>query len=146
MYDHTDQRFVSVCSERLTELWSDPPSDITVPPFHCASSSSSEGLTLTVYLNKKRPLSEPKWCRTDQADDWLLEQFGSRKGSSDAGWRGKLEIMDPDPVRLSNPALLRLTFPGSHTSIDSRLLDIIIHYRLAIRPSKLHQFPPFRPQ
>jgi hypothetical protein len=42
-------------------------------------------------------LSEPKWCRTNQADEWLYEQFG-RRAASEAGWRGKLEIMDPDAV------------------------------------------------
>lgn len=57
--------------------------------------ASGEPITLTVFLNKKKPLSEPKWCRTNQADEWLWEQFGSR-GSADGGWRGKLEIMDPD--------------------------------------------------
>jgi 20S proteasome subunit alpha 6 len=51
-----------------------------------------------VYLNKKKPLSEPKWCRTNQADDWLLEQFGSWKSASIDGWKGKLEVADPDPV------------------------------------------------
>jgi hypothetical protein len=60
-----------------------------------------ESLTLIVYLNKKRPLSEPKWCRTNSADEWLYETFGSRKGFSETGWRGKLEIVDPDPVSRS---------------------------------------------
>ena len=102
MYDHSDQQFVSVTGDRVEKLWSQDP-DSSVPPFHQAiSSARSESLTLTVYLNKKRPLSEPKWCRTNQADEWLLEQFGSLKASSEIGWRGKLEIMDPDPVQLSS--------------------------------------------
>lgn len=63
--------------------------------------ASSNPITLTVYLNKKKPLSEPKWCRTNQADEWLYEQFGRRNGG-DAGWRSKLEIVDPDaPPTLS---------------------------------------------
>ena len=106
MYDNIDQRFVSVSRDRLEEMWTDV-DDHPVPPLHRASpSTSAEGLTLVVYLNKKRPLSEPKWCRANQADEWLVEQFGLRKGSSDVGWRGKLEIMDPDPVCLYNPYML----------------------------------------
>ena len=53
---------------------------------------------MTVYLNKKRPLSEPKWCRTNSADEWLIEQFGAKKAAGQGGWRNKLEIVDPDPA------------------------------------------------
>ncbi len=105
MYDHTDQRFVSASPERLEELRTDPP-DITIPPFYQALPSTlPDNFIITVYLNKKRPLSEPKWCRTNMADDWLFEQFGMRRASSDVGWRGKLEIMDPDPVCILNQIL-----------------------------------------
>ncbi|WWC65003.1 uncharacterized protein I303_107617 [Kwoniella dejecticola CBS 10117] len=104
----------------------------SIPPFHRFSTSSSsikaeldnenkseneevnarsgaienEGLVLVVHLNKKNPLSEPKWCRNNSADNWLYEQFGSRRiekdeeagdGFGTAGWKGKLEVMDPDP-------------------------------------------------
>jgi len=56
-----------------------------------------------VYLNKKRPLSEPKWCRTNSADEWLYEQFGVKKAGGEGGWKGKLEVVDPDPVRFTFP-------------------------------------------
>lgn len=90
-YDPSEQRFISVSREKLAEL--SAASDSTLPPLHSAF-SAGKPITLTVYLNKKKPLSEPKWCRTNQADEWLWEQFGRR---ADSGWRGKLEIMDPDP-------------------------------------------------
>jgi hypothetical protein len=126
MYDPVDQRFVATSKEKLEELWSAASDEAsTLPPLHRAFSSGAGGaaievqtsgvqpevvpeqptaqpadqtLTLTVYLNKKRPLSEPKWCRADSADEWLYETFGSRKGFNEAGWRGKLEVVDPDPV------------------------------------------------
>ncbi|ORY21156.1 hypothetical protein BCR39DRAFT_554155 [Naematelia encephala] len=102
-YDDTDQRFVSVHPEKLEELWKETTNSAeSVPPVHKAfSSAATSGLTIVVHLNKKRPLSEPKWCRTNQADEWLLEQFGSRVASSSSGWSGKLEIVDPDPVCVS---------------------------------------------
>ncbi len=102
-YDNTEQRFVSMTQQQLADLYTDPSSQTTVPPLHrvvpLTSSSNSEPLTFTVYMNLKKPLSEPKWCRANQADDWLLEQFG-KLSTSNAGWRGKLEIVDPDPVGL----------------------------------------------
>lgn len=101
MYDNTDQRFVSVSHDRLSEIYSSTSED-SLPPLHRVvpvDLTSENGLTLTVYLNKKKPLSEPKWCRTNSADEWLYEQFGSRKAGREGGWKGKLEIVDPDPVR-----------------------------------------------
>jgi len=106
MYDPADQRFIPVTREKLNELWSESESDSepspsrSVPPVHryFPRDGSSEALTIAVYLNKVRPLSEPKWCRTNGADEWLIEQFGGKKAANGEGWKGKLEIMDPDPV------------------------------------------------
>jgi 20S proteasome subunit alpha 6 len=84
-YDSADQRFIPVPPEEIA-------SDITIPPI-------TYSRTLVVYLNKKRPLSEPKWCRTDSADEWLFEQFGGKKAGEKSGWNGKLQVIDPDPVR-----------------------------------------------
>ena len=120
-YDSVDQRFVSFSHEKLEGTWSanaaanaaTSAEPITVPPMHkLTSTDTAEPLVLTVYLNKKKPLSEPKWCRTNSADDWLIEQFGSRKAGSETGWKGKLEIVDPDPV--SGPALFPNPFLRPH--------------------------------
>ncbi|WWD20905.1 hypothetical protein CI109_105383 [Kwoniella shandongensis] len=113
-----------------------------VPPFHrifpTLNSSSSSPTTITVYTNKKNPLSEPKWCRTNQADVWLYEQFGSRKGLGE-GWKGKLEIMDPDPGPTLKSILenwasncnigslsSRRTFVSSLLSSPNDLLEILL--------------------
>jgi hypothetical protein len=100
-YDPSEQRFVAVSRSRLDQLWS-AESDKSLPPLHRVFEGTTPAgpITLTVFLNKKKPLSEPKWCRTNQADEWLFEQFG-RKAGVDGGWRGKLEIMDPDAVSLT---------------------------------------------
>ena len=99
MYDSADQRFVSATSEKLEEMWAETTIQ-TAPPFQRLP--SDEPLVVAVYLNKKRPLSEPKWCRTNSADEWLFEQFGAKRAGTEGGWKGKLEVVDPDPVRLRN--------------------------------------------
>ncbi|OCF35975.1 hypothetical protein I316_02470 [Kwoniella heveanensis BCC8398] len=142
-YDTTDQRFVPLTRARLssfypsdtptaegssippfhksflpkstesTEASSDVPFNGTVPELDNKNGSTSGGVVLTVYLNKKNPLSEPKWCRTNSADGWLLEQFGvSARKDGQEGWTGKLEVMDPDPA----PTLKSILESWSSTS------------------------------
>ncbi|WVQ95418.1 hypothetical protein IAU59_002515 [Kwoniella sp. CBS 9459] len=136
-YDTTDQRFVPLSRAHLSSFYSsdDVPTaeGSSIPPFHKSflphvssgetangngtetdqKSSSTTGVVLTVYLNKKNPLSEPKWCRTNSADGWLLEQFGvSAKKDGKDGWTGKLEVMDPDPA----PTLKSILESWSSTS------------------------------
>lgn len=108
-YDMEDQRFAALSGDKLAEFEKDASSP-TLPPFHRAS--FEEPLVLTVYLNKKRPLSEPKWCRMNTADEWLVEQFGAVKAKSETGWMGKLKVADPDPV--SCLALMVLLLTSSH--------------------------------
>lgn len=89
--------------EKLEELYSADDVTDSIPPLHRQLGSPTppiEPLSINVYLNKKNPLSLPRWCRTNSADEWLFEQFGvPSKASlaSQATWRGKLEVMDPDP-------------------------------------------------
>lgn len=113
-YDNADERFVPLTTARLDEIHSAKQEDevkpegddeddsvvdrSTVPPLHQSTR------TLTVWLNKRRPLSEAKWLRSNNADEWLFELFGSplKPASAQAGaieaWRGKLHVVDPDPI------------------------------------------------
>ncbi|WWC72790.1 uncharacterized protein I206_106754 [Kwoniella pini CBS 10737] len=155
-YDSTDQRYSTLNSTNIPSFFEEPDYTIpneegkSIPPFHrfmnLSSSSSSKKienemdnqqniqsetkekgkLILIVYLNKKNPLSEPKWCRNNSADNWLYEQFGSiRKIEKDEkksnreneslGWKNKLKIIDPDPLPnlkqiLENWSLNSITF------------------------------------
>lgn len=73
-------------------------SDMTIPPFSKASVPSS--VTLLVYLDIARPLSEPKWAKTGDVQDWLKSMFGRMfwvAGDAAEGWEKKIQVVDPDP-------------------------------------------------
>lgn len=72
--------------------------DVTVPPFFKATSST---LRLLVHLDTARPLSEPKWAKTGDIQDWLKSMFGRMfwvAGEAADGWEKKIHVVDPDPV------------------------------------------------
>ncbi|KAI0347026.1 hypothetical protein BDW22DRAFT_1386908 [Trametopsis cervina] len=72
--------------------------DETVPPFTKAELPLQ--VVLTAYLDKARPLSEPRWVKTGDVQDWLKSMFGRMFwGAGDAvdGWEKKIEVVDPDP-------------------------------------------------
>ncbi|WVR08791.1 hypothetical protein IAU60_005849 [Kwoniella sp. DSM 27419] len=156
-YDTTDQRFVSLTRSQLSELYLDQGDekpetkvDDSIPPFHRVVSSDTEGgLVLTVHLNKKNPLSEPKWCRTNGADGWLFEQFGAGKKGKE-GWSGKLEVMDPDPAPTLQSMLdswassSTLGSPTSRRSFTASLLSSPLDtLEILLRLTRGERNPPF---
>jgi hypothetical protein len=73
--------------------------DPTVPPFSKADIPSS--VSLVVYLDRARPLSEPKWVKSGDVQEWLKSMFGRMfwlAGDVAGGWEKKIEVVDPDPV------------------------------------------------
>ncbi|KAJ3867650.1 hypothetical protein EV359DRAFT_33995 [Lentinula novae-zelandiae] len=73
-------------------------SDPTLPPF--INDSASTTLTLIAHLDTKRPLSEPRWVRTGDIQEWLRSMFGRMfwvAGDAADGWEKKITVMDPDP-------------------------------------------------
>lgn len=75
-------------------------SDPTLPPF--INDSASTTLTLIAHLDTKRPLSEPRWVRTGDIQEWLRSMFGRMfwvAGDAADGWEKKITVVDPDPVR-----------------------------------------------
>lgn len=75
-------------------------SDATLPPFSKVLVPSS--LTLVVYLDTARPLSEPKWAKSGDVQEWLKSMFGRMfwvAGDAAEGWEKKIQVVDPDPVR-----------------------------------------------
>ncbi|KAM6495629.1 hypothetical protein JOM56_008335 [Amanita muscaria] len=70
--------------------------DSTLPPF----ANSTSAATLFVYLDTARPLSEPKWAKTGDVQDWLKSMFGRMfwvAGDAAEGWEKKIQVVDPDP-------------------------------------------------
>ena len=67
-------------------------------------------ITLHVYLDTARPLSEPKWAKSGDVQEWLKSMFGRMfwvAGDAAEGWEKKIQVVDPDPVRYM------LFFPSS---------------------------------
>ena len=78
-----------------------PETDSTIPWF--SANPSLTQATLIAYLDKERPLSEPRWVKTGDVQEWLKSMFGRMfwvAGEAADGWEKKLEVVDPDPVRI----------------------------------------------
>ncbi|KAF8520061.1 hypothetical protein JB92DRAFT_2896025 [Gautieria morchelliformis] len=54
-------------------------------------------LTLTIYLDKDKPMTEPRWVKTGDVEEWLRNTFGIFWVSGDDGWEKRIEVVDPDP-------------------------------------------------
>ncbi|KAI0334823.1 hypothetical protein GY45DRAFT_1294514 [Cubamyces sp. BRFM 1775] len=72
--------------------------DSTVPPFSKAKVPSE--ISLVLYLDKEKPLSEPRWVKTGDVKEWLRSIFGRHFWTADGtaeGWETRIEVTDPDP-------------------------------------------------
>ncbi|KAI0771496.1 hypothetical protein BD413DRAFT_549026 [Trametes elegans] len=73
--------------------------DTTVPPFSKAKVPSE--VSLILYLDKEKPLSEPRWVKTGDVQEWLRSMFGRMfwvAGDAADGWERRIEVADPDPA------------------------------------------------
>lgn len=78
--------------------------DSTVPAFSKVSLPSK--MLLVGHLDRERPLSEPRWVKTGDVQEWLKSMFGRMfwvAGDAAGGWEKKIEVVDPDPV--SKPSI-----------------------------------------
>ena len=85
---------------RLLELSGEPSSDDAILIYWRVDDGSK--IIMVVYLHKERPLSEPKWIKTGDIQDWLKDMFGGRfwVAGDAVGWEKKIEVCYPDPVCL----------------------------------------------
>lgn len=44
-------------------------------------------------------MTEPRWVKTGDVEEWLRNTFGIFWVSGDDGWEKRIEVVDPDPVR-----------------------------------------------
>jgi hypothetical protein len=59
---------------------------------------------MLVHLDTARPLSEPKWAKSGDIQEWLKSMFGRMfwvAGDAAEGWEKKIQVVDPDPVRFN---------------------------------------------
>jgi len=114
--DETRGLFSQVTREALVELWKDAEHVVAnaPPPVHRLGQTdeANEVVNLTAYLDRRRPLSEPKWVKTGQLDEWIQSISGSSNAvaarNSDPNlstWDGKLEVVDPDAPPTINSVL-----------------------------------------
>lgn len=82
----------------LLKLTESSESDSTLPPFWCFAFPTKT--TLIIYLDKERPLTEAKWLKTGDVQDYLKSTFGRMfwVAGEAVGWEKKIEVVDPDPV------------------------------------------------
>ena len=94
--------------------------DPTIPPL---AKYLPGKVRLTLYLDKDKPLSEPKWVKSGDIEDWLSSMAEPAPGKSEhASWSGKISIVDPDPVsRLveSEKSSLTKTFSAQAVTVYS---------------------------
>jgi len=73
--------------------------DPTIPAFSKVALPSK--ITLIAHLDRERPLSEPRWVKTGDVQEWLKSMFGRMfwvAGDAADGWERKIEVVDPDPA------------------------------------------------
>ncbi|KAJ7638530.1 hypothetical protein FB45DRAFT_976678 [Roridomyces roridus] len=104
--------FKGILMETLSEVTKsyNPIQSITgsddFPPFSQATTPLA--MTLIVYLDNVRPLSEPKWVKTGDIPEWLKSLFGRMfwfAGDAAESWEKKIIVTDPDPPPTLNSVL-----------------------------------------
>ncbi|KAI0071924.1 hypothetical protein K474DRAFT_1679051 [Panus rudis PR-1116 ss-1] len=145
----TDNVFKGIMVEALSDtstaytsvdLVNPPADDSTIPPFNQVPLPLKT--VLVAYLDKDRPLSEPRWVKTGDVQDWLKSMFGRMfwvAGDAADGWEKKIEVADPDPpptiwtvleqwATNSNVGTLteRQRFLRTHMSETDNILEILL--------------------
>jgi len=95
--------------------------------------------TLSVYLDRDRPLSEPKWVKTGDVEEWLRNMFGRVLVGGTQGWERRIEVVDPDPAPTIQTILEswsfnssigtskdRQAFVKSHMADSENVLEILL--------------------
>ena len=125
-----------------------PDDDKTVPTFRKATLPMQT--VLVAYLDKDRPLSEPRWVKTGDVQDWLKSMFGRMfwvAGDAADGWEKRVEVVDPDPVSASlcTPSLQNCcthpTITGTNHLDGARVLGRQLERRAACRATALPPDP-----
>ncbi|KAI6122798.1 hypothetical protein EV401DRAFT_2056399 [Pisolithus croceorrhizus] len=130
--------------------------DETIPPFRKHSLPSK--VNLVVHLDTERPLSEPKWVKSGDVQEWLKSIFGRMfwvAGAAADGWEKKIEVTDPDPAptiwtvlegwAVNSPVGVqteRQRFLKTHMTEADNLLEILLRLVRGERATPFSQSTP----
>ncbi|KIK21760.1 hypothetical protein PISMIDRAFT_103509 [Pisolithus microcarpus 441] len=130
--------------------------DETIPPFRKHSLPSK--VKLVVHLDTERPLSEPKWVKSGDVQEWLKSIFGRMfwvAGAAADGWEKKIEVVDPDPAptiwtvlegwAVNSPVGVqteRQRFLKTHMTEADNLLEILLRLVRGERATPFSQSTP----
>ncbi|KIJ70432.1 hypothetical protein HYDPIDRAFT_105152 [Hydnomerulius pinastri MD-312] len=130
--------------------------DETIPSFSKVSLPTK--VNLIVHLDTDRPLSEPKWVKSGDVQEWLKSMFGRMfwvAGDAADGWEKKIEVMDPDPAptiwsvlegwAVNSPVGVqteRQRFLKTHMTEVDNLLEILLRLVRGERATPFSQTAP----
>ncbi|KAH7888058.1 hypothetical protein F5I97DRAFT_1952520 [Phlebopus sp. FC_14] len=130
--------------------------DETIPSFSKASLPTK--VNLIVHLDTERPLSEPKWVKSGDVQEWLKSMFGRMfwvAGDAADGWEKKIQVMDPDPAptiwtvlegwAVNSPVGVvteRQRFLKTHMTESENLLEILLRLVRGERATPFSQTAP----
>ncbi|KZT41144.1 hypothetical protein SISSUDRAFT_1043223 [Sistotremastrum suecicum HHB10207 ss-3] len=77
---------------RPMDLTTESEEDPLNPPFFKTDLPAK--VTLTIFLDKYKPLSEPGWCKSGNVEEWLRKEFGN--ATDEDGWENRIEVVDPE--------------------------------------------------
>lgn len=71
-------------------------------------------------------MTEPRWVKTGDVEEWLRNTFGIFWVSGDDGWEKRIEVVDPDPVSIYYTCSLLISYnrfpPATYHSHSPREL------------------------
>ncbi|KAH7931368.1 hypothetical protein BV22DRAFT_1124290 [Leucogyrophana mollusca] len=130
--------------------------DPTLPFFSKAEVPSK--MNLIIHLDTDRPLSEPKWVKSGDVQEWLKSMFGRMfwvAGDAADGWEKKIEVVDPDPAptiwtvldgwAVNSPVGVqteRQRFIKTHMSEIDNVLEILLRLVRGERATPFSQSTP----
>lgn len=84
------------------------------PPLDMLTKSeTADEIELIAFLDTGNRLSEPKWVKSGHLEDWISTSSTKYRDDAEAAeenwrWRKKLEIVDPEAVRIDILSFKRL--------------------------------------
>ncbi|KAG1753688.1 uncharacterized protein EDB91DRAFT_1099336 [Suillus paluster] len=130
--------------------------DETLPSFSKATLPSK--ISLIVHLDTERPLSEPKWVKSGDVQEWLKSMFGRMfwvAGDAADGWEKKIAVVDPDPAptiwtvldgwAINSPVGVpteRQRFVKTHLTEVDNMLEILLRLVRGERATPFSQSTP----